>query len=592
MVKQIGVLVLALTFAFAHGQGGQGGQAGQGGRQAEYDQRLQAIDQAIGTYLNSEEMKSILTPGEHVEWKVDMKVGQVIVAEARSEAFDPALEIVDGAEKVLATNDDRYPGDQRPLLLWECEKDGTYLLRGRSFMNKAGGQFFTRFNLYDTMPLETGKIEERPFDKPIGSLILFKVPMQAGQIKRIMVETPSNRHMAATLRHKISPIGLPDIGLAAPLYPTTGDPAARVRGANVLMAPVAGNYYILADLWAADRGNLRASAIEIAPAKLAEGTSSIKANTDAPGVWTLDVKAGQFIQVSTPELHLESHLVVSERPDVSKYDVSKPETNPFFPRLKGQEPEPGPALVRMPGRARDPRIVLFVAQRDATLWIASNGAGPDNTQYTLSVKPAARAYAESGEQKARLQVGNTDYWAFDAKVGDVMTLTSGTSTFAERLVLRGPDLEPVWDLQAVPDQTTLSGLLIVTKPGRYLAAISSLGDGGGGDYSVSRTVFASKEFGKGKPAQGQIAEGEVQVWKFTAPANDPLLLKWKSSAWGYSISVYLEDGSLSNLPLTTVDETSRYGILKVDKPITYLIVLTGTRGGGQYTIEVNDLPGT
>jgi hypothetical protein len=398
--------------------------------------------------------------------------------------------------------------------------------------------------------------------------------------------------MAATLRQKISPIGLPDVELAAPLYPTTGDPAARVRGANVLMAPVTGNYYILADLWAADRGLLRASAVELVPGKLAEGTSSVKANTDTPGVWTLAVKKGQFIQVSTPELHLQSTLVVAEMPDVSKFDVSKPETNPFYPRLKGTEPEPGPALVRMAARARDPRVLLFIAQRDATLWIASNGAGPDNTQYTLNVMPAAKTYAETGELRSKLQVGNTDYWAFDAKVGDVMTLSSSTVSFSQQLVLHDPDLQSLWDLQAVPDQTTLSGLLIVTKPGRYLTAISSLGDGGGGDYTVSRTVFASKEFGKGKPAQGQIAEGEVQVWKFTVPANDPLLLKWKSSNWGYSISVYLEDGARSSLPLTAIDDTSRYGILKVDKPTTYLIVLTGTRGGGQYSIEVTDLPGT
>lgn len=589
MVKRIAVLVFGLTCGFALGQGGQGGQ---GGRQAEYDQKVQAIEMAIGAYLNGEELKSILTPGEHVEWKIDMKVGQVIVAEARSDAFDPALEIVEGKDKVLATNDDRYPGDQRPLLLWECEKDGTYLLRARSFMNKAGGQFFTRFTQYDTMPLETGQMEERPFDKPIGSLILFKVPMKAGQIKRIMVETPNSRYMAATLRQKISPLGLPDIELAAPLYPTTGDPAGRVRGPNVLMAPVDGNYYILSDLWAVDRGILRAAAMELQATKLTGNTAGDKANTNTPSIWTVDVKAGQFIQVSTPELHLESQLVVSERPDVSKFDVSKPESNPFFPKLKGKEPEPGPAFVGMWGRARDPRSVLLIAKRDATLWIASNGYGPDKSQYTLTVKPAAKAFGETSNLGSKLQIGNTDYWAFDAKVGDVMTVSSGTASFSEHLILRDPDLTPLWDIQAVPDQASLSGLLIVTKPGRYLTAISSLGDGGGGDYFVSRKVFGSKEFGKDKPAKGEIGNGDVQVWKFTAQANDPLLLRWKSSGWSYSIDVYLENGTRASLPLTTVDESSRYGILKVDKPTTYLIVLTGTGAKAPYSIEVSDLPGT
>lgn len=589
MLKQVGVCIALLGCAWAWGQGGQGGQAG---RQAEYDQRLQAIEGAIGAYLNAEEMKSILTPGESVEWKVDLKVGQVLVAEARSDAFDPAMEIVDGKEKVLASNDDRFPGDQRPLLFWECDRDGTYLLRARSFMNKAGGQFFARYNQYDTMPLETGQIEERPFDKPIGALILFKVPMKAGQIKRIMVETPNNRYMAATLRQKIGPLGLPDIELASPLYPTTGDPAARVRGRNVIMAPVDGNYYILSDLWAVDRGILRASAKELQPKELAGSPSSDKASTDTPSIWTLRVKAGEFIQVSAPDLHLESQLVVAEMPDVAKYDLGKPETNPFFPKLRAKDADPGPALVGMWARARDPRSVLLIAKRDARLWIASNGAGPDGGQYTLSVKPAAKPFTEAGNLGSKLQIGNTDYWAFDAKVGDVMEVTSGSQNFSEHLVLRDPDLNSLWDLQAVPDQSALSGLLIVTKPGRYLAAISSLGDGGGGDYTLSRKVYASKELAKGKPAQGGIANGDVQVWKFTVQPKDPLLIRWKSSGWAYDTAVFLDNGEPSSLPLTPIDEGLRYGILKVDKPTTFLLVLTGTGAKANYSIELNDLPGT
>ncbi len=589
MVRELIVSIAMLGSAWAFGQGGQGGQAG---RQAEYDQRLQAIENAIGAYLNAEELKSILTPGESVEWKVDLKVGQVIVAEARSDAFDPALEIVDGKDKVLASNDDRFPGDQRPLLFWECDKDGTYLLRARSFMNKAGGQFFARYNQYDTMPLETGQIEERPFDKPIGSLILFKVPMKAGQIKRIMVETPNNRYMAATLRQKIGPLGLPDIELAAPLYPTTGDPAARVRGANVIMAPVDGNYYILSDLWAVDRGILRASAKELLPQSLTGMPASDSAATDTPSVWTLSVKAGDFIQVAAPELHLESQLVVAEKPDVAKYDLGKPEANPFFPKPKAKDADPGPAFVGMWARARDPRSVLLIAKRDATLWIASNGSGPDGGQYTLTVRPAAKPYTEAGQLGSKLQIGNTDYWAFDAKVGDVMELTSGSQSFSEHMILRDPDLNPLWDLQAVPDQSALSGLLVVTKPGLYLAAISSLGDGGGGDYSLSRKVYGSKEFSKGKPAQGEIAKGEVQVWKFTVQPKDPLLIRWKSSGWGYDTAVYLDNGARAGLPLTEVDEHSRFGILKVDQPTTYLLVLTGTGGKATYSIDLSDLPGT
>jgi hypothetical protein len=358
------------------------------------------------------------------------------------------------------------------------------------------------------------------------------------------------------------------------------------------MAPIAGTYYVLADLWGADKGRLRASAGELTTSKLTTDKSSEEVSTDTPSVWSLEMKAGEFIQLSTPKLHLNSKLIVTEAPDVAKYSLEKPETNPFFPKLKGTEPEPGPAFVELPARSRDPRTVLILARRNTSVLVASNGAGPDKTSYRLISGQAAKMYGEAAQHSSNLQVGNTDYWGFEAKVGDVMSLSSGARSFSEHFTLLDPDLVPVWSVLAEPDQTTLGGLLVVTKPGRYLATVASMGHGGGGDYSMSRTVYRAKEFDKSKPARGEIGVGEVQVWKFTAQANDPLLIRWKSSNWGYRIAIYQENGVRADFPMTHVDPTSRYGILNVNKLTNYLIVLTGDSVKVQYSIEVSDLPGT
>src|SRR5260370_128290 len=82
-----------------------------------------------------------LPPGEYCEWILKLKPGQIVFAEAHSEAFDAALEIVGEDKKVLASNDDRFPGDQSPLLCWRCEKEGSYALHVRCFHDKSGGQF-------------------------------------------------------------------------------------------------------------------------------------------------------------------------------------------------------------------------------------------------------------------------------------------------------------------------------------------------------------------------------------------------------------------------------------------------------------------
>jgi hypothetical protein len=116
-----------------------------------------------------------------------------------------------------------------------------------------------------------------------------------------------------------------------------------------------------------------------------------------------------------------------------------------------------------------------------------------------------------------------------------------------------------------------------------------MGDGGGGDYSLSRKVYHAKEFGKGSPATGDLVEGQTEVWKFTAKPNEPLLVRWKSSG-SYSGSVRDENGAVTNLPLTSVDGSTSYGILKVDKPRTFLIVLIANGGKSHYSIELKRHP--
>ncbi len=578
---------IVLASGLLLGQGGQGGQAGQGGRQAEYDRSVRAITTAIDSYSLGEEIKNILTPGEYSEWTLDLKAGQVVVGEARSEAFDPALEIVDVKGKVLASNDDRYPGDQRPLLVWRCEAAGTYMIRTRSFRDKAGGQFLIKFNMYHSMDLVGDQMTEKDFPVDGQFLFLFRIPMKAGQVKIISVERPTRNHMGATLRQQISPIGLPNVDLVGQIVPIGADPNAHARGINVIMAPVDGDYYIFSDAWGANPGKLRAAARDLVPAPL---SGQAKAATDTPALWSVSAKAGDFIEISAPELHVASRLEVTEEPDLSKFKMDKPETNPFFPRLKNAEDEKGPAFVEMAGRANDPRVKVILVKRDTKLWIASNGAGPDKSQYTLNIRPAAKPFEPEKVLEGKLRIGNTDYWAFNAQVGDVMTFNSKAAGFAEEVRLHGPDIDPIWGNSATVDQVSVDWNLIVRKPGRYLVAISCRGDGGGGAYTLSRKEFGATEFSKAKPATGTISNLQVQIWKFTAKPGEPLYIHWKSAGRSYSTDILDEKGESQGMTLTAIDPENQYGILIVDKPRTYLIVLIGNGEKSTYSITLRDLP--
>jgi hypothetical protein len=318
--------------------------------------------------------------------------------------------------------------------------------------------------------------------------------------------------------------------------------------------------------------------------------ASAVAPTNKPALWTLSVKAGEIVEVSTPELHPSSALVVAKVPDTTKFDLRQRETNPFFPQpIKPDEENPGPAFVSMPARARDGRAAVFVALEDAQIWLATSGVGKKDEQFTLTVRPAAGPFPTGEQAQARLKIGKTDYWAFDAQVGDVMTLDSTARGFASELLVLDPDLTRISYVSAQPDQEDLSAHLIARKPGRYLVATSAIGHGGGGEYSLTREIFGATPFGKDAPARGELKDRQVQVWKFAMKPGEPLLVRWRSTNWSYGISVQREDGEMVSLPMTAVDDTHRFGILKVDRPTTYLIVLISRGERAEYSIELLDL---
>lgn len=588
--------------AAAPGYGGQGGGFGGGGfggqgggnLQESYDRSVSAIERAIGNYLDGKEIKNILTPGEFSEWPLNLKAGQVVLAEARSDAFDPALEVVDGQGEgkfnVLATNDDRYPGDQRPLLLWRCTKDGAYGLRARCFRDKSGGQFMLRMRIYESMDLGEGKPVERDFDR--NGQFLIRVPMKAGQIKTLEFGGADwNKYASVRFQQVISPLGLPDIGLASRL---------RNNLMNSVVAPVNGDYYVLASCYVQAAKTVRVAVRDVVPAKLVRqnGTASGSAPTKVSAVWVLSVKKGDVLEASTPDLSIGAFLEIAEAPNFAGYDVKKPETNPFFPKAKNQDasdddPSPAteqPALSILSARARDTRYAIFVAKRDAEVWVSSNGAGADGKSFTMRIEPAAKEFPAQKDVSGQLLVGSTDYWYVDAQAGDVMQFSYEGAGFAESIEMLGPSLEAMVRREAGAAPARRTWDLVIQKPGRYLVSVGSIGGGGGGSYTLKRNVIAAREFKKGEPAKGSFATGDIEVWKFSVKANDPLLIHWQgTSILGFEFCD--EKGAPATLPRQPVDVTHMYGILKLDKPKTFLIVLTKGPVKLPYMIELLDLPG-
>jgi hypothetical protein len=416
--------------------------------------------------------------------------------------------------------------------------------------------------------------------------LLLRIPLKAGQYKKLIADYGTDKDYANFgVSSVISPTGLPNIGL--------GDPLGIINGVKAILAPVAGDYYVLATPYVGRNvGKIKVGVQEMIPAKLARdaGIASTKGSTNTSNLWEFSAKAGELLKVTGENLNAYSQFVLVEKPDISKYDLSKPETNPFYPHAADAKSEHGPSVITLPGRARDGRVLVVSIRKDSQYWLATEASGPENKQFTLNLKPGDQAFAEDKNYGSKLKLGNSDYWSFEAKAGDVMTFKSGATGFTEAVSVRDPDLNTVAGFTLGTDEDNEHWKMIIQKPGRYLVAVNCMGEGGSGDYTLSRQVVHAKEFGIGAPAQGELADGQVQIWKFTATPDKPLLIHWHSSQFNYGISINDEKGQSSDFQRQWIDDQNQFGILKVVKPQTFVIVLTGVTKAS-YLIDLEPLVG-
>ncbi len=84
---------------------------------------------------------AVLTPGDRVEYKFKLRKGETLLSAVSSDAFDPALAMVDAKGVEVAKNDDREEGDQSPFLIYRAPEAGTYTLKVLSYRSVSGGKF-------------------------------------------------------------------------------------------------------------------------------------------------------------------------------------------------------------------------------------------------------------------------------------------------------------------------------------------------------------------------------------------------------------------------------------------------------------------
>lgn len=587
-MRVLGLVLVALCSGAGMSQGGAGaggiGINPQDSTMGGDSRSANNLNEQVSRYLNVEPVKSILTPGEANEWPLGLKKGQVVIADASSEAFDPALEVTDGANKILASNDDRFAGDQRPLLLWHCDTDGSFKLKTRCFRDKAGGQFWLRVRVFDSVELpRDGRVSMKSVS---SDPTLLRFHLKSGEVARAYGFSPDSgskwdSHPTAS----IAPNGLPSL----PVHPALG----TQLGSSVF-APVEGDYYALVHGNWQNRGNAECGVeiLKASPLTRLDGKAKSDARAGDLGLWSLSVKSGDLIELSVASLRTYVPLGLAVEPRETTVKDPIPGWNPFGPPPQPLEEDRQEAFRVLPSRFFDSNKTVFSARRDCTLWIACSGEGRSKSQYTLEVKPAASQWGSLGPSTGNLEIGDTRFFEYEAKVGEVLSLGAEVRGFASQIKLFSPRLDVIESFNWNPENPIVAWYKVVDTPGKYILSLTSIGGGGGGDYSLSRERFEPKTFKKGSPAKGDLSDGKAHVWSFTLLPNEPCLVHWTVSTWDLPVQIFSSDGTPKAWPTVMTDGQNQYGIVKVDKPTTFLIVMTPSASKSKYSIELLDLPGS
>jgi hypothetical protein len=564
------------------GLGGGGGELGGSGRNVGDEERNAArIDAWVAQYLAGTEIESILTPGQANEWTFDLRADEILVAEARSDSFDPALEIVGSAGTVMASNDDRYLGDQRPIVLWRAPVDTKVTLKARSFLDRAGGRFWLRTARHET--LTVGREEQKPVVNFYERPRVLRFALKAGEIVQALIAA-ADSPTSAPMSHRcvIGPLGLP--------VPNVLD-AIQEALAGAFVAPIDGDYYVYhPDPVYGGQVRVGYKVLDDRTIERKSGSASLAVLDGEPALWNLALEGGEMVDLRADGLQAGSGLAVMVRPEPFAYDPKDPGTNPFAP-ARPKEAGSVPSIRVFDPRPRDGRRSVVATMKPCVIWVASPGRRWNRQAYSLEVSRADQPWPDGTPSKGRLPVGDSEFLSFDTEVGDVLTFRASMNGFAEHLTLFDRDLPGVWTSENQPGRASVYWNLVVRKPGRYTLHLTSIGGGGGGEFVLERHKFAPKEFKKGQPAIGDLADGKAHVWKFTARPGEPLLAHWKATVWNLDVAIYTKDGQPFGWPTTIVDDQNEYGILKVEKPTEIMIVILPSGSKSKYSISLLDLPG-
>ena len=547
----------AFLTAFAAAQGGAmgSGQGDQGGPLGgDRARRLESLDPALWTARTA-----IVTPGERVEYTFDLKKGETVIAVAESDAFDPALAVVDAKEKELAKNDDRAEGDQSPLLIFRAADAGTYRVRVLGFRGASGGRFTLKSRTFVAADVPRGEATVPRSAEGKNGRVVFRLRAKKDEIIDLRLAAEADGRGRLGFLRVIGPTGVSRNDLTPILTPD---------GSTLFRASIDGDYYVEANASPevkAFRTDLRAVATVVAK------TTEEVAFDLAPGEIKLvefPVVQNGLVRTTVPRGEFDYRIDTVERAG----DVEENDEDPAYGAT------PSWTWFRLDRDSKDD--VARVFRESGTVRMAFRSRAGAAQRVVLKNTEALPDWTPDATLTGDLPIGAVRLFRLRTQAVDLMRLFAKGERFQARLDLYTPDGSPARTLMD-RERHVAEGDLYTPQAQSFLVRLTCDGYGGAGTYTLRRDVAVPTPYTVGTDATFDFETRGFGLYRVELEAG-----KRYELAMGGGATASLIDGEGNTLSDQSLDfDGTRYLYFVPARSGSYRLWFQGGEGAYRFTMR-------
>jgi hypothetical protein len=495
---------------------------------------------------------AFLTPGQIDRWVFDGEEGETIVAHVVSNEFDPILQLAKSGpadnDKVLIEVDD--PGNESRYMIRLPEK-GQYKIRVHAYQFQGGGNYKLTVRRFQAQPLAVGKPALGTFDRDGKSHYYFK-----GAKDQIMIPqlkgTPAEAWTVLDRQ-----------GRDLPKW--AGTVHVNEDGECALIASGSPEYRFDLLLREARQRELDGAPKKAVPESLQQGEMD---------VLSFSGKAGDFRVV---EVEKKGELVSQ-----LKFAPLDKKNGPRIART-GERPE----IEFLPVASRG-SVLRYAAMLGRTGRYQLQLLATTPGSYKVTLKDPSVPIELGKDIDGNLPVGGSAFYSFKTTPGQLLHANLASQKFVPHLRLYDSRGSLVGSSEGEGDGDEGRLTHMALSGGTYRLQVSSLGDGGGGDFRQALKETKLKELKIGGKEKGTIQPGATDFWVFTGKSGQTVFLNVRSAAFEPSVSLRSPDGVHLAADNKGNAATGSLIAMKLPKTGRYTVWIASSRGAGDYTVRLID----